>query len=259
MSVAPREFVSDKVARVPLSFELGLELTIFIAPLAIMVSFAYTYFFGGQLSTKAMRLYLFIMRGRHIITPKKSEYADLSVRKGLHLKMRRQFVYFFFILCVVVSFATYLAKRRTLPLVSTFTRTTDVATAITQDFITLTMAASLMLPILTLALPYFGGLRLRSIDAGKFHTTLIETTISASGGFSLLYAFLERPEFYTLEFYVFLLMGVCWCFALGCNLGAEPANRSIERSILNRSAKAGSRLLSSRIMLEDFAGHLIEV
>ncbi len=244
---------------VPLSLELSLELTIFVAPLAVLIAFAYTYFFGGMLSTKAMRLYLFIMRGRHVVTPSKSEYADLSVKSGLHLKMRRQFIYFFFILCVVVSYATYLAKRGTLPLVSTFTQTADAATFLTQYFITLTVAVSLMLPILTLALPYFGGLKLRSIDAGKFHTTLIETTISASGGFSLLYTLLERPVFNVFEFHVFLLMGVCWCFALGCNLGAEPANRRIERSILKRSPKPGSRLFSSRIMLEDFAGHLMEV
>src|SRR5215831_1991220 len=125
LSVASRDYVSPNVGLVPLSLELSLELTIFVAPLAVLVAFAYTYFFGGMLSTKAMRLYLFIMRGRHVVTPSKSEYADLSVKSGLHLKMRRQFIYFFCILCVVVSYATYLAKRRTLPLVST-------ATALTQ-------------------------------------------------------------------------------------------------------------------------------
>src|SRR5881397_1503524 len=101
--------------------------------------------------------------------------------------------------------------------------------------------------------------KVRSIDTGKFHTTLIEGVISASGGFSLLYTLLERPAFYIWEFYVLLLMGVCWCFALGCNLAAEPANRRIERTILGLNPKPGSRLVSSRIMLEDFAGHLIEV
>src|SRR5207245_6359327 len=121
-------------------------------------------FFGGIFSSSAMKFYLFVWRGRHVVTPRKSEYADLSVRKGLHLKLRRQFVYFFFILCVVVSFATYLAKRRALPLVATFTRTTDIATIISQDFVTLTIAASLMLPILTLTLLYFGVVRQWSID-----------------------------------------------------------------------------------------------
>jgi len=259
LTIAPRNFLSDSVPRLPLSLELGMGLMFFVAPLAVLVGFVYMYFFGGILSTRAMKLYLFIMRGRHVVTPRKSEYADLSVRKGVHLKLRRQFVYFFFILCVVVSFATYLAKRRALPLVGTFTRTTDIATTISQDFVTLTMSASLMLPILTLALPYFGGMKIRSIDTGKFHTTLIEGVISASGGFSLLYTLLERPAFYIWEFYVLLLMGVCWCFALGCNLAAEPANRRIERNILGMNPKPGSRLVSSRIMLEDFAGHLIEV
>ncbi len=259
LTIAPRNFLSDSVPRLPLSLELGMGLMFFVAPLAVLVGFVYMYFFGGILSTRAMKLYLFIMRGRHVVTPRKSEYADLSVRKGVHLKLRRQFVYFFFILCVVVSFATYLAKRRALPLVGTFTRTTDIATTISQDFVTLTMSASLMLPILTLALPYFGGMKIRSIDTGKFHTTLIEGVISASGGFSLLYTLLERPAFYIWEFYILLLMGVCWCFALGCNLAAEPANRRIERNILGMNPKPGSRLLSSRIMLEDFAGHLIEV
>src|SRR5881409_1654473 len=259
LSIAPRSFVSDAVPRLPLSLELGIGLMLFVGPLGVIVGFIYMYLFGGILSTRAMRLYLFIMRGRHVVTPRKSEYADLSVRKGFHLKLRRQFVYFFFILCVVVSFATYLAKRRALPLVGTATRTTDIATTISQDFVTLTMSASLMLPILTLALPYFGGMKVRSIDTGKFHTTLIEGVISASGGFSLLYTLLEKPAFYTWEFYVLLLMGVCWCFALGCNLAAEPANRRIERTILRKNPKPGSRLVSSRIMLEDFAGHLIEV
>ena len=259
LSIAPRNFVSDSVPRFPLSLELGVGLLLFVAPLAVLVGFIYMYIFGGVISTRAMGLYLFIMRGRHVVTPRKSEYADLSVRKGVHLKLKRQFVYFFFILCVVVSFATYLAKHRALPLVATSTRTTDVASIISQDFVTLTLSLSLMLPVLTLALPYFGGLRVRSIDTGKFHTTLIEGVISASGGFSLLYSLLEKPAFYTWEFYVLLLMGVCWSFALGCNLAAEPANRRIERTLLGKTLKPGSRLVSSRIMLQDFAGHLIEV
>jgi hypothetical protein len=259
LTIAPKNFLSDAVPRLPLSLELGIGLMFFVAPLAVLVGFVYMYFFGGILSTRAMKLYLFVMRGRHVVTPRKSEYADLSVKKGVHLKLRRQFVYFFFILAVVVSFATYLAKRRALPLVATFSRTSDIANTISQDFVTLTLAASLTLPILTLALPYFGGLRVRSIDTGKFHTTLIEGVISASGGFSLLYTLLERPAFYIWEFYVLLLMGVCWCFAMGCNLAAEPANRRIERNIVGMNPKPGSRLLSSRIMLEDFAGHLMEV
>ncbi|TMI25538.1 hypothetical protein E6H36_06525 [Candidatus Bathyarchaeota archaeon] len=215
LSIAPKNFLSEAVPRLPLSLELGVGLMLFVGPLAVLIGFIYMYIFGGFLSTRAMKLYLFIMRVRHVVTPRKSEYADLSVKKGLHLKLRRQFVYFFF--------------------------------------------ASLMLPVLTLALPYFGGLRVRSIDTGKFHTTLIEGVVSASGGFSLLYTLLERPAFYTWEFYVLILMGVCWCFALGCNLAAEPANRKIERIILGMNPKPGSRLVSSRIMLEDFAGHLIEV
>jgi len=259
LSVAPRTFLSDAVPRLPLSLELGIGLMVLVGPIAVIVGFVYMYLFGGLLSTYAMKLYLIIMRGRHVVTPRKSEYADMSVAKGLHLKLKRQFVYFFFILCVVVSFATYLAKRRALPIVATATRSADIASIISQDFVNLTLSVSLMLPVLTLALPYFGGLKVRSIDTGKFHTTLIEGVISASGGFSLLYTLLEKPAFYTWEFYVLLLVGVCWCFALGCNLAAEPANRKIERTLLGKALKPGARLVSSRIMLQDFDGHLIEV
>src|SRR5881296_354332 len=81
LSIAPRNFVSDAVPRLPLSLELGIGLMLFVGPLAVLVGFIDMYLFGGMLSTRAMRLYLFIMRGRHVVTPRRSKEADLSVCK----------------------------------------------------------------------------------------------------------------------------------------------------------------------------------
>jgi len=52
-------------------------------------------------------------------------------------------------------------------------------------------------------------------------------------------------------------MGVCWCFAISCNLAADPANRQIVRSVL--SEKISSRLISSRIWLQTPQGEFREV
>src|SRR5207245_3035324 len=101
LSIAPKNFLSDAVPMLPLSLELGMGLMLFVAPLAVLVGFMYMYFFGGILSTRAMKLYLFVMRGRHVVTLRKSEYADLSARQGLYLELRLDLVYFFFLLCVV--------------------------------------------------------------------------------------------------------------------------------------------------------------
>jgi len=112
-------------------------------------------------------------------------------------------MYFGFILAVVVPFATYEAKHKDIPFFSPLARTTDIVNLITQDFITLTMTASLTLPLVALALPYFGGLRLRSIAVGPFHTTVISTVVGTSGGFALLYAALTQPILSVLAYISF--------------------------------------------------------
>lgn len=239
-----------------LTLELGVTLTIIISLIAIPLGFIYMYFFGGVLSTRAIKLYLFITKGKHIITSKMSELEAIRASKGVKLTMRRQLTYFGFVLAIVVSFATYLSKHR-VPIVSPFTRTTDAISLIAQDFITLTMFASLMIPVVALALPYFGGLRLRTVDAGPFHTTILSTVIGVSGGFTLLYSLLTQPVLSFLVYYVFLSMGVCWCFAIGCNLAADPANRHIVHNVL--SEKVTSKLVSSKIWLENPPGQFREI
>src|SRR5207237_8531651 len=156
-------------------------------------------------------------------------------------------MYFGFIVSVVVPFATYEAKHKDLPFFSPLAPTTDIVTLITQDFITLTMTASLMLPLVALALPYFGGLRLRSIDVGPFHTTVLSMVVGASGGFALLYAALTQPILSVLGYIFLLLIGVCWCFALGCNLAAGPAARHIARSVLAQNGSCS--VVSSKVGL----------
>ncbi len=240
-----------------LTLELAVTLTIVISIIAIPLGFIYMYFFGGVLSTKAIKLYLFVTKGKHVITSKMSELEAIRAGKGFKLTLRRQLTYFAFVLAVVVSFAIYLAQHKDLPIVSPLTRTSDVISLITQDFITLTMSGSLMIPVVALALPYFGGLRLRTIDVGPFHTTVLSIVIGVSGGFSLLYSILTRPVVNLLVYYLFLFMGVCWCFAIGCNLAADPANRHIVQSVL--SQKATSRLVSSKIWLENPPGQFKEI
>ena len=236
---------------------LSATLTLIISVIAIPIGFTYMYFFGGVLSTKAIKLYLFITKGTHVIGSKSSELSMVQASRGLRLKLRRQIMYFGFILAVVVPFATYESNHKDIPLISPLARTTDIVNLITQDFVTLTMTASLMLPLVALSLPYFGGLRLRSIDVGPFHTTVLSSVIGASGGFSLLYTALTRPIFSTLAYIFLLLIGVCWCFALGCNLAAEPADRHIARSVL--AEKVSSRVVSSKIWLENPPGKFREV
>ncbi len=240
-----------------LALELGVTLTLLISLIAIPLGFIYMYFFGGVLSTRAIKLYLFVTKGKHVITSKMSELEAIRAGKGLNLTLRRQLTYFAFVLAVVVSFAIYLTQHRDLPIASPLTKTSDVISLITQDFITLTMAGSLMIPVIALALPYFGGLRLRTIDVGPFHTTVLSLVIGLSGGFSLLYSFLTRPVVSLLVYYLFLFMGVCWCFAIGCNLAADPANRHIVRNVL--SQKTTSKLVSSKIWLENPAGQFREI
>ena len=240
-----------------LTLALSATLSVVISLVGIPIGFTYMYFFGGVVSTKAIKLYLFITKGTHVIGSKTSELSLVQASRGLKLKLRRQIMYFGFILAVVVPFATYEAKHKDIPFFSPLARTTDIVSLITQDFVTLTMTASLMLPLVALALPYFGGLRLRSIDVGPFHTTVLSMVIGASGGFSLLYTALTRPMFSVLAYVFFLLIGVCWCFALGCNLAADPADRHIVRIVL--AEKVSSRVVSSKIWLENPPGKFREV
>jgi MFS family permease len=240
-----------------LTIALSATLSVVISLIAIPIGFTYMYFFGGVVSTRAIKLYLFITRGTHVIGSKTSELSAIQASRGLKLKLRRQIMYFGFILAVVVPFATYEAKHKDLPFFSPLARTTDIVSLITQDFVTLTMTASLMLPLVALTLPYFGGLRLRSIDAGPFHTTVLSSVVGASGGFALLYTALTQPILSVLAYIFFLLIGVCWCFALGCNLAADPADRHIARIVL--AEKVSSRVVSSKIWLENPPGKFREV
>ena len=176
-----------------LSLELGLTNAIVISLLAIPLGYAYMYFFGGFVSTRAIKLYLLITRGTHIVTAKVSELESIRAGNGVKLNLRRQLTYFPLILAVIVSFVIYLSKHHLVPVVSPLARTSDVISLITSDYITLAMSGSLMVPVVALALPYFGGLRLRTIDVGPFHTTVLSLVVGVSGGFSLLYSVLAQP------------------------------------------------------------------
>ena len=133
------------------------------------------------MSTRAIKLYLLITRGTHIVTAKVSELESIRSGKGARLTLRRQLTYFPFILAVIVSFAIYLSKHHLVPVVSPLAKTSDVISLITEDQITLTMLGSLMVPVVALALPYLGGLRLRTIDVGPFHTTILSLVVGVSG------------------------------------------------------------------------------
>jgi hypothetical protein len=240
-----------------LTLALSATLSVVISLIAIPIGFTYMYFFGGVVSTKTIKLYLFITKGTHVIGSKTSELSTVQASRGLKLKPRRQIMYFGFILAVVLPFAIYEANHKDIPFFSPLAKTTDIVSLITQDTLTLTMTASLMLPLVALALPYFGGLRLRSIDVGPFHTTVLSMVIGASGGFSLLYTALTQPILHKFAYIFFFLIGVCWCFALGCNLAADPANRHIARTVL--AEKVSSRVVSSKIWLENPPGKFREV
>jgi hypothetical protein len=240
-----------------LSIELAFAATLVISLIAIPLGYGYMFFFGGVLSTKAIKLYLFLTRGKTVITTKTADLEAIRAGKGWNLVLKRQLVYFGFIIAVVMSFAAYILRHAVFPVVSPLTKTSDAISLITQDYVTLTMAGSLMIPVVTLALPYFGGLRLRTIDVGPFHTTLLTFVVGASGGFTLLYSVLTHPAINYLLYYLLLFMGVCWCFALGCNLAADASNRRIVRDVL--SEKSTSKLVSSKIWLENPPGKFFEV
>src|SRR6059058_1052967 len=247
VSAIPNRFGATSILS-HLVFRTRIVNAIVISLLSIPLGYAYMYFFGGFVSTRAIKLYLLITRGTHIVTAKVSELESIRSGKGIRLTLRRQLTYFPFILAVIVSFAIYLSKHHLVPVVSPLAKTSDVLSLITEDQITLTMLGSLMVPVVALTLPYLGGLRLRTIDVGPFHTTLLSLVVGASGSFTLLYSILTQPVISLLIHCLLLFMGVCWCFAIGCNLAAEPANRQIVRSVL--SEKISSNLISSRIWLQ---------
>ena len=72
-----------------------------------------------------------------------------------------------------------------------------------------------------------------------------------------MYTALTRPTFTVLAYVFFLLVGVCWCFATGCNLAADPSDRHIAHLVLGE--KVGSRVVSSRIWLENPPGKFREI
>lgn len=241
----------------PLSLELALVATLVISLIAVPLGYAFMFFFGGVVSTRAIRLYMYVARGKSVIASKATDLEAVAHGAGSRLTLTRQFVYFGFVLAVVVSFAFYMSRHGVFPIVSPLAKTSDVISLITQDYITLTMSGSLMVPVVALALPYFGGLRLRTIDAGPFHTSLLTFVVGASGGFTLLYSILARPVVSLLVYYLLLFMGVCWCFAIGCNIAAEPANRQIVRDVL--SDRNASKLVTSKIWLENPPGKFVEI
>lgn len=237
------------------ALELGLTSTIVISLVAIPLGYAYMYFFGGFVSTRAIKLYLLITRGRHVVTSKVSELEAIKAGTGAKLTLHRQLIYFPIILAVIISFAIYLSKHH-LPVVSSMSKTSDVI-SLTGDNIALTIIGSLMVPVVALALPYLSGLKLRTIDVGPFHTTILSLVVGISGGFSLLYSIETRPTTILVINWLLLFMGVCWCFALGCNLASDPANRQIVRKVL--AEKASSKLISSKIWLQSAEGKFTEV
>ena len=251
----PSDFLSTGLERGSLILVLSALLTAVISAIAVPLGYGFMYIFGGIISTRAVRLYLFVTKGKHIVVPKSKSPGPNNEAEKTRIELKRQLVYWLFILSVVVSFVTYLAKRR-IPIATPTNRASDVSGLITKDFVYLTLLGSLIIPVIALCLPYFSGLRLRSIDVGPFHKTVLTTTIGVSGGFSILYSILTRPEIRYFAFYVFLFMGVCWCFALGCNLAADPARERISRQVL--TGKLDSRLLSSKIWLENPPGRLVE-
>jgi hypothetical protein len=238
------------------ALELSLISTIVVSLVAIPLGFAYMYFFGGFVSTKAIKLYLLITRGTHIVTSKMSELEAIKAGRGVNLTLRRQLTYFSVILAVVISFATYLSENR-IPASTPLAKTSDILSLIAGDYIPLTMMGSLMVPIVALALPYLGGLRLRTIDVGPFHTTILSLVVGISGGFTLLYSIETQPTISLLIRWSLLLVGVCWCFAMGCSLAADPANRLIVRNVL--AEKTSSKLIASRIWLQSAQGQFREV
>src|SRR2546425_1677964 len=118
-----------------LTLALSATLTLVISLIGIPIGFTYMYFFGGVVSTKAIKLYLFITKGTHVIGSKSSELSMVQASRGLRLKLRRQIMYFGFILAVVVPFATYEANHKDIPFFSPLARTTDIVSLITMSVV----------------------------------------------------------------------------------------------------------------------------
>ena len=143
---------------------------------------------------------------------------------------------------IVAEFSFFFINIQRLSILSPLFKTSDIISLITQDHVVLTMAGSLMIPAAP-APPYFGGLRLRKIDVEP-HTAVLTSIVGASRGFTPISSMLARPVISLLIYYLLLFMGVCWSFALGCNLAADPAKRHLAKNVL--SEKLTSKLVSSK-------------
>src|SRR5712692_1880414 len=108
--VLPTPFLHN-LNRGLLAIELSTIFTLILSAIAIPLGFAFTYFFGGAVSTKAIKLYLGITRGKHIVLPKNQNMVGRKTSRT-SVKLRRQLTFFGFIFAVVVSFASYLANHR---------------------------------------------------------------------------------------------------------------------------------------------------
>src|SRR5207249_9621164 len=143
---------------------------------------------------------------------------------------------------IVAEFSFFFINIQRVSILSPLFKTSDIISLITQDYVVLTMAGSLMIPAAP-APPYFGGLRLRKIDVEP-HTAVLTSIVGASRGFTPISSMLARPVISLLIYYLLLFMGVCWSFALGCNLVADPAKRHLAKNVL--SEKLTSKLVSSK-------------
>ena len=84
---------------------------------------------------------------------------------------------------------------------------------------------------------------MRKIDVEP-HTAVLTSIVGASRGFTPISSMLARPVISLLIYYLLLFMGVCWSFALGCNLAADPAKRHLAKNVLFE--KLTSKLVSSK-------------
>jgi len=99
-----------------LTLALGATLSVVVSLIGIPIGFSYMYFFGGVLSIKAIKLYLFITKGTHIVSSKTSELFTVQASRGVKLNLRRQVMYFGFILAVVVPFCNLRSEIQRHPL-----------------------------------------------------------------------------------------------------------------------------------------------
>src|SRR5216684_2082429 len=71
-----------------LTLALSATLTVVVSLIGIPIGFTYMYFFGGVISTKAIKLYLFVTKGIHVIGSKTTELSMVQASRGLRLKLR---------------------------------------------------------------------------------------------------------------------------------------------------------------------------